>query len=55
MASKADAPPVEPPCPKIQEPGAPIRVGEGFGHIVSHKLDPDKIVPPDPNAPKRQY
>jgi hypothetical protein len=43
--------PKEPPCKPIEEPGPPIRVGEGFGHIVSHKIDPRSVVKEDPRLP----
>jgi hypothetical protein len=58
MASKSDSPPVEPECLPIQRPGSPAKVGEGYGHITSHKVNPDDVVKPVsswPDAPPQRY
>ena len=43
--------PREPACPAIQEPGKPLKVGEGLGTRTSIKVDPDSVVKQDPRLP----
>jgi len=38
--------PVEPPCPRQLEPGAPVKIG-GDSYNVSTKIDPRSVVPLD--------